>query len=303
MKANQGLTIAAVILGLLLLLSGWWGFQQRKEKTNLLAQNEQMNAQLSDLEGLKGDLEQEIDSLAQAFEDLATENESLQGTIEETEARASRNALAIRQLKSQNAAQVNNLRAEIQQLLAVKAELENNINDLQMENDSLRTRTGELEENLSVARQENSALNALNATIQDELKALTLANFKASAFQVELERKSSKVTAKSRRARRIRVTFDLTNVPDDYQGTRPLYLVITDETGTPIKTSNPIQATAAVNGQNMELIAVKSKDVNIESNQRLSFTHDLEERLRAGYYRASVFTDIGLLGATSFRLR
>ena len=68
MKAKQGLTIAAVILGLLLLLSGWWGLQQRKEKTNLQAQNEQMTAQLSDLEGLKGELEQEIDSWRHKYE-------------------------------------------------------------------------------------------------------------------------------------------------------------------------------------------------------------------------------------------
>lgn len=303
MKAKQGLTILAIILGLLLLLSGWWGYQQSKERTNLLVQNEQMNAQLDGLESLKGELEQEIDSLAEAYEVLASENETLQGSLTEAEDRASKNASAIRRLRGQNAAELNNLRAEIQQLLAVKAELESNIDNLQLENDSLRTRTGVLEQDLNVAREENSALNNLNATIQDELKALTLSNFKASAFQVELERKSSKVTAKSRRARRIRVTFDLTNVPEELQGTRSLYLVITDETGTPIKTSNPIQATATVNGKKMELIAVKAKDVNVEGNQRLSFTHDLEEKLRAGYYRASVFTDIGLLGATSFRLR
>lgn len=303
MNAKQGLTILAVLLGLLLLFSGWWGWQQSKAKTSLLQENEQMSAQLGDLETLKKELEQEIDSLAQEYEVLASENESLQGSLVDAESRANKNATAVRQLKNQNAAEVNNLRAEIQELLAVKAELEANIGNLQAENDSLRVRTGELEDNLSVAREENSALNSLNATIQEELKALTLANFKASAFQVELERKSSKVTAKSGQARRIRVTFDLTNVPAEFHGTRTLYLVITDETGTPIKTANPIQAQAVVNGQRMDLLAVKSNDVSIETNQRLSFTHDLEEKLRAGYYRASVFTDIGLLGATSFRLR
>ncbi|MEZ5041010.1 MAG: hypothetical protein R2828_14025 [Saprospiraceae bacterium] len=303
MNAKQGLTILAVLLGLLLLFSGWWGWQQSKAKTSLLQENELMSAQLGDLETLKKELEQEIDSLAQEYEVLASENESLQGSLVDAESRANKNANAVRQLKNQNAAEVNNLRAEIQELLAVKAELEANIGNLQAENDSLRVRTGELEDNLSVAREENSALNSLNATIQEELKALTLANFKASAFQVELERKSSKVTARSGQARRIRVTFDLTNVPAEFHGTRTLYLVVTDETGTPIKTANPIQAQAIVNGQRMDLLAVKSNDVNIEANQRLSFTHDLEEKLRAGYYRASVFTDIGLLGATSFRLR
>jgi hypothetical protein len=53
----------------------------------------------------------------------------------------------------------------------------------------------------------------------------------------------------------------------------------------------------------VELIAARARDVNITASQRLSFTHDLEDRLRPGFYRVSVFTDIGLLGAASFRLQ
>ena len=84
---------------------------------------------------------------------------------------------------------------------------------------------------------------------------------------------------------------------------RPLYLVVTDDKGTPIKDSNPIQAKVVVNGQDMDIQAVKVQEVNIEESQRLSFSHDLEEKLTTGYYRVAVYTDIGLLGASSFRLR
>jgi hypothetical protein len=79
--------------------------------------------------------------------------------------------------------------------------------------------------------------------------------------------------------------------------------VVTDDKGTPVKMSNPIQATVNVNGQDMDIQAVKVQEVNIEENQRLSFNYDLEERLKSGYYRVAVYTDIGLLGASSFRLR
>ena len=139
--------------------------------------------------------------------------------------------------------------------------------------------------------------------MEEELKKLTLSNFKASAFQVEVERKKPKVTARARAARRVLVTFDLTEVPTEYHGIRPVYMAVTDKNGNPIQTDNPIQAKVVVNDQTMDLIAVKSKNVNVTESQRLSFTHDLSPRLASGYYRVSVYTDIGLLGSSTFRLR
>jgi integrase len=138
--------------------------------------------------------------------------------------------------------------------------------------------------------------------MQSELKRLTLANFKASGFQVEVEARKPKATATAGKARRVKVSFDLVDVPQEYQGLRPVYLVITDDKGVPIQGSN-IQSKAVVNGASMDIMAVKAKDVNITATQRLSFTHELEEKLRDGFYRVSAFTDIGMLGASSFRLQ
>jgi hypothetical protein len=53
----------------------------------------------------------------------------------------------------------------------------------------------------------------------------------------------------------------------------------------------------------MDIIAVKAKDVDIAENQRLSFVYDLEEKLDPGFYRVSIFTEIGMLGSSSIRLR
>ena len=95
----------------------------------------------------------------------------------------------------------------------------------------------------------------------------------------------------------------MTEFNNEFSLIRPLYLVVTDDKGTPIKTENPIQAKVNVNNQAMDIIAVKVQEVDIIENQRLSFTHQLEDKLRAGYYRVAVYTDIGMLGAASFRLQ
>lgn len=300
---KKGLIIIAAILALLLLVAGWWGLNQKRESDELAQENQMLNSSLNDLQLLKEDLSKEVDSLRTAYVSLADENTALEGSLAEVESRLAQKDAALRSSKNQNVSQVNSLRAEIQELLATKSELEETIYTIQAENDSLRSVTGRLEADLSEVRADNQALSKLNNTIQDELKRLTLTNFKATAFQVETERRSSKATAKSGRTRRIKVTFDLTNVPAEYQGTRPLYLVITNENGVPIASNNPIETQSVVGGQRMDLISQEAKEVNVGDSQRLSFTHELSEKLDRGFYRASVYTDIGLLGAASFRLQ
>lgn len=300
---SRGLIVIAVILALLALVAGWWGMGQKNERQALAEENATLNSTLDDLQILKQDLAEEVDSLRVAYESLAEENTALEGSLAEAESRLAQKDASLRSSRNQNASQVNSLRAEIQELLATKAELEETIYAIQEENDSLRTVTGRLEADLTEVRADNAALNKLNNTIQEELRRLTLENFKATAFQVETERRSSRATAKAGRTRRIKVTFDLTEVPSEYQGTRPIYLVITNENGVPIPSETPLQTESIVGGQRMDLIAQEAKEVNVGDNQRLSFTHELSDKLDRGFYRASVFTDVGLLGAASFRLQ
>lgn len=296
------LLIVALILGLGALGAGAWGFSQQKAKASLQAENETMSQELSSLNELKEDLATEVDSLESAYQTLAGENETLQGSLADAQSALARKDAEIKANRSNRLNEVNGLKGEIQQLLAEKANLEQVIGDLQAENQELKERTGQLERDLSSARTENTSLGNLNKTMQSELKRLTLANFKASGFQVEVEARKPKATAASGKARRVKVSFDLIDVPQEYQGLRPVYMVITDDKGVPIQGSN-IQEKATVNGTSMDIMAVKAKDVNITATQRLSFSHELEEKLRDGFYRVSVFTDIGMLGASSFRLQ
>jgi len=52
----------------------------------------------------------------------------------------------------------------------------------------------------------------------------------------------------------------------------------------------------------MPLNAVSGKEDNITSNQRLSFSHKMEDKLKPGFYRVAVYTDVGMLGSANFRL-
>lgn len=300
---KKGLIILIILLLLGLIGLGYWGFTSNKGKKELAAQNEALTGQVGDLSSLRDGLQRQVDSLETAYSSLAEENKNLQGSVVEAEKTIASQSAAITKLKKQGTNESGNLKTQIEELLKAKAKLEGKIQGLEAENDSLRTLTGQLTTDLASAKSDNDALSTLNRTIQDEMKKLTLANFKASAFRVEVERKRPKATAKAGRARRILISFDLTGVKQEYRGLRPLFLVITDDKGTPIKNANPIQAKVNVNGQQMDLLAVQQKETDIVENQRLTFTHDLEDKLKSGFYRVAVYTDIGMLGAASFRLQ
>ena len=300
---NNWKTIALLLLLLALLGAGVIMLIQTRKANTLRSEKERIENELEGVNRLKEELKSEVDSLQEAYLNLSAENESLRESVVAVEKELTQKiAQAQKQSKNNSNKQINGLKAEIQALLASKAELENIIGQLQAENDSLRVRTGDLERDLSVAQDEKAALSKLNKTIQDELLRMAVPSFQATAFQVEVEQRRPVATAKSAKARRILVTFDLANVPEKFRGLRPLYLVITNEQGVPISGSE-IPVKSSVNGQVVELIAARARDVNITASQRLSFAHDLEDRLRAGFYRVSVFTDIGLLGAASFRLQ
>jgi len=295
--------LVAIIIILLVALAGssYWAFFKKQENNIITRENIVYQSENKELIELRDSLVSQVESLSSSFAALSEENQSLQGSLNEAKVELSSKIRALSLYKKNSAKEANSLRAEILQLLAVKAELEESISALQEENDNLKVENTSLTSNLNEANKDKAALANLNRTMQEEVKKLTLNNFKASAFQVEVETPKSKLTVKSNKARRIVVNFDLTDVPDEYQGVRTIYMAITNDNGVPVPGSN-ISKNISVNGQTMPLNAVSGKEVNITSNQRLSFSHNMEDKLKAGFYRVAVYTDIGMLGSANFRL-
>lgn len=310
MNSRNVLAIVAAILALLLCWTGYKSYSLSGQVTKLEMENKSLNEKVGNLETLKSDLQTQVDSLESQYNALNEENAALATTVEEEQARVRRRNRTIKKLKAASATQEStatdntNLQSQISALLDAKSQLEANINDLRTENTALKEKLGIAEASLTKVKDDNTALDALNKTMQSEISKLTLANFKATAFQVEVEkRRNEKVTSKSRRARSIKASFDLTNVPAKYQGVRPIYMVISDENSNPIYLETPIKATVRVNNSDNQIIAAEKKEINIKENQRVSFNHKLGKRLKKGYYRVIVYTDIGVLGASTIRLR
>jgi predicted nucleic acid-binding Zn-ribbon protein len=303
MESGKSKNIIIISLAILLLATGVWGFLEGNARKEAEELNSELLEKTSGLTTLRDQLSKEVDSLEQAYFTLSEENRALKGTVEEVNDKAAKAQRALVNERRANAGEINSLRAELEVLLDAKRDLEASIADLQSENEALKELAGALEKDLGQARKENEALANLNRAMEGEIQKLTLANFKASAFEVVLEQKNQKVTARSRKGKRLNVSFDLTNVPEEYQGIRPIYLVLTDDKSTPIQVENAKPVKIVINQQEIDLFVAKSREVSLASNQRINFSYELEDKLKPGYYRASVYTDVGLLGASNFRLR
>lgn len=307
---KRTLTIIAILLALLFVGTLIWGVTT---KSRLEANYTEKSGEASELAVLRDRLLQSVDSLENEFATVSGENEQLQGELADAQETTERALYDMRQ--AQKSRKNDNdvayqMRLQIEDLMNVRTMLETSIVELTAENEDLRKRNVALRQDLSSAKTEAyeatkqvDNLSRMNESMEADINRMTLGAFRATAIQVDLMRKNGSNTANASRARRISVSFDLTDVPRQYLGVRPIYLVLTDASATPVISENPVRATSIVNGAEKPLIALEGRDVNIERNQRISFTHELSDKLAEGFYRAEIYTDVGLLGTAKVQLR
>lgn len=301
---KTGLIVAVVLLAIALIGSLIWGSSTSGKVDKLQADKMAVTASLEDMSTLRDELASEVDSMVMLYDELAQDNNSLQGQMAQSQEDLSRAQAALSKAKRSSAGEINDLRAQIEELQRVKQDLQLNMDSMLAQNDSLRLEIGVLEGDLALSTEQNTMLNESNVQKDSEIKALTYESFKATSFEISPEVKSGNATAKSGRARRITASFELEGVPADYQGSRPIYLVITDETGTPIPRTDYITTTVRpLDGQPQDIMAVEAREEELTESQRLTFTHELENKLDAGNYTLSAYTDVGFLGSSTFRLR
>ncbi len=307
---KRTLTIIAIFLALLFIGALVWGIST---KSKLEASYTEKSGEAEQLTLLRDNLQQSVDSLDRAFTEVSGENAQLQGELTEAQETAKRALYDMRvaQKSRKNDNDVAyKMRVQIEDLINVRTMLETSIVELTEENKDLRNRNVALTRDLSTAKTEayNATkqvdnLSRMNESMEANIDRLTLGAFKATAIQVDLLRKNGANTANASRARRISVSFDLTDVPSEYLGVRPIFLVLTDASATPVISENPVRAKSIVNGAEKDIIALEGRDINLERNQRISFTHELDDKLAEGFYRAEIYTDVGMLGSAKVQLR
>jgi hypothetical protein len=295
---------SALIGIILLLLSigfGMWSWTRLNDLQKTRRSEALLHALVLDsLEQTKFNLENSLGQLESDFADLSMGRDSLAQELTTATNIIAEKEQAIQEIKLQQVREEKSLRAQIQRLQTIKDRYETIIAVLRQKNADLTVENARLKGATdSLTLQVSDLGRQLEAQIRQKLSA----QYKATSFRVEMTRRNDKLTVLARRTRELNVSFDLRNVPPTYQGNQQLYLVITDDQGRPIASKNPVQAAIAGEDGAVPIIAQATQLQNIGGNQHIALSYKLEDRLSAGTYLVSVYSDQGLLGVASFRLR
>jgi cell division protein FtsB len=311
-NSNQSSKKTTIILGVLLLLAILVGGYFWNQTTNLTAENQELNAEVETLSGLRDDLLEEIDDLHSDYDELMSVNDSMKILFAETSDKVEAKRAEIKRIKSDFAKDAKGMQTEIDQLRTIKKDLTAVIAQLKKENARLTAANAQLTGDVAAANERNKVLEGeiaqmkqLNIGMEKELKKLAAANSRVTNMRVDVKKANDKITSSHNRAREIVVSFDLKSIPKDKLKEERLYLVITDAKGTPIKVKNPVSTTINPNtgGDAFPIIAQQTIRATLQNGIRLQFIQALEEKLRGGAYRVSVYADWGLLGSSQFQLR
>jgi uncharacterized protein (DUF3084 family) len=306
MSNNSNSNVYSIIVSILLLLAAGLGFFFWQKSKNFLAENEKIKQEKISLEAEKRSIETTLDSLSNAYSELRTENESLQGRINSTAQIVKEKEAAIRVIRAGSAKDIEELRVQVADLQKAKIEIETIVTALRAENDALKLENQRLTDENSQLKGSNTELTGqvqdLAKQLEEQIRKTHSAAFKATSFSVQLERRGDRLTTRAKKAREIMVSFDLADVPMSFQGQQKLYMVITDDKGNPITSKNPTKATVYAPTGPVEIIAQQVRDVVLDGTQRLSFNHKFDDRLKSGNYVVGIYCEKGLLGASSFKL-
>ena len=303
---NKRTNIIAAVIILAVIAAGIF---MMNRQTKLEDQNTQLTMQVDSLLIEKAALLDEMDKLQLAFSQEELRADSLSTVLAEVQQQIAKRNIAAQQIKKQHTTEIGALKQEIEQLKQFRMEAEGFIAQLKEENIALLAQNAELTETVGAVQSENEqltakgvALQVSNQDLQSSVSKLKAASVKATNFQVNLDRKSGKNTIAAKKAKTVHVSFDMNNVPVEHQGAKTLYLVITDEVGTPVKVSNPVRARIDVNGKTTEFEAQQEKKITLAKDQNLNFTQNLEGKLKPGKYKATIYSEMGVMGSSGFTL-
>lgn len=311
-NANErvvGWKVASIILGVLLIGSIAFGAMYYNRHNDASMKATDLSIQL---DNTKNQLEGELSTLNTSFDDQIKVNDTLsvalQNRVKEVEDLQDRIASAKKELKSSQA-NAKQIKARLDQMEALKVALEADIVSLRDANVSLASTNQQLSTDLTASRDEVSTLNTqvmslttANDKLTGRLRTLAPAGFRADNFTVVSADRKDNPTTKGKRIDEITVTFDLNNIPEEYQGNRELYLVLTEFNGNPVSVVPGKDVNLTFGNEAVNVRAADLESVNLTNRQSVTMSFEPTDNLIPGTYNLMVYADNGYLGSTGFRV-
>lgn len=262
------------------------------------------------LDSTRTQLQGELASLNNSYTGQIALNDTLSVDLQEKIDEV--NDLQVRITKARKAlksSEANNaeIKARLDQMEELKLALERDILGLKEENQSLASSNQELNTELSSTKDEVNTLNSkvmaltqANEKLTGRLKTVAPAGFRADNFTVTSANKKDKITTKGKKIDVITVTFDLNNIPTEYQGNRSLYLVLTEFNGNPVASVPGQEVNLKFGNEPVSFRAADIEKANLRARQSMTMSFEPSDDLTPGTYNIMVYADSGYIGSTGF---
>lgn len=262
------------------------------------------------LDSTRTQLEGELSSLNSSYSAQMALNDTLsvdlQTKINEVEDLKIRIEKARKDLKSSQS-NVKEIQGRLAQMEELKVSLEKDIFGLKEENQALASSNQQLNTELSATKDEVNTLNKnvmaltqANEKLTGRLKTVAPAGFRADNFTVSSANKQNKQTSKAKKIDEITVSFDLNNIPEEFQGSRDIYLVLTEFNGNPVAVVPGKEVTLKFGDEPVHVRAADLEKVNLKARQSMVMSFEPTGDLTPGTYNLMVYADNGYLGSTGF---
>lgn len=279
---------------------------------NLQTEKSHLSVNLDDLDQQKLQLESELTVLDSNYQDQISENTTLASTLEERVKEVDdlkARVWTARQKLTKSEEENKVISEKMVQLEQLKEELESDIASLNETNQELALTNEKMANDLQISKEETASLSTQlrdmtikNEALIDRLYTLAPAGFVANNFNITAARKNDKLTAKAKQAEKIHVSFDINDVPAEYQNEEEIYLVLTRFDGNPVSELPGKEVeVASINPVTINVVDRKSTTLKDRQNIEMSFATDRD--LESGIYNVLVYADHGFLGSTTFQLQ
>lgn len=304
-----GWKIATIILGVLFIAAVAFGAMYYNRHNDASMKATDLSTQL---DNTRAQLEGELTTLNTAYDDQIKVNDtlsvSLQSKIAQVEDLQTRIAAAKKELSSSQA-NAKQIKSRLEQMEQLKTALEADIVSLRDANVTLTASNEMLNSELTTSKEEINTLNtkvmsltSANDKLTNRLKVLAPAGFRADNFTVVSADRKDNPTTKGRRIDEITVTFDLNNIPEEFQGNRELYLVLTEFNGNPVAVVPGKDVNLTFGNDAVNVRAADLEKVNLTNRQSVTMSFEPTDDLIPGTYNVMVYADNGYLGSTGFKV-
>jgi len=328
MRKLDILFVLALGLAITVFLLLNWGFTLTEEKNQFYEENQILSEQVSALDDLKKDLQEEVDTLMNAYGQVNKEKEYLERLLRNPKRKLANTDEDCQEFRIETATEIQSLKESINQLVKAKSTLETTIQITEEANNILLDQAGidravfkkimydsedkakafkALQREFAMVQEKREeaakekVVKAVKVKSNQRPKSINRKMLRATSFRTETEMRSGKVTAKAKKVRRVVVSFDLQDAPAEQLGEQELYLVIKDPKKKLLDKNAPT-VKVKIKGLLQEIRVIKTKKVVIENEKRVNFRFDVPRRLEAGYHKVEIYAKSGLLGKTSFRI-